>query len=156
MTQSGTPFVPEPYNLRVPATMRGVLMLEVAAELAKTRTWRYMQPLIHLRGQGDSDWAVTMFGSDSPNAIHQVASKEVQFAIVNPGAILALAIRGLGPFAEPIPVRAITILPQWDGLGFAVTPDTGLTTLSQVRDQKYPLRVTLRGQRDHAQHTIIG
>jgi hypothetical protein len=135
--------------------MRGVLMLEVASELAKTRGWRSNQPLIHMRAQGASEWGVTLFGSDSPAAVPMVARKEVQFAIVNPGAILALASRGLGPFPEPVPVRAITILPQWDGLGFAVTPDTGLTTLSQVRDQKYPLRVTLRGQRDHAQHTII-
>ncbi|HEY3117411.1 MAG TPA: hypothetical protein VGK54_11775, partial [Chloroflexota bacterium] len=155
MTQTGTPFVPEPYNLRVPATMRGVLMLECAAELSKTRGWPYVQPLIQMRGQGDTDWAVTMFGSDSPNAVHQVANKEVQFAIVNPGAILALAIRGLGPFPKPVPVRAITILPQYDQLGFAVTPDTGLKTLRDLRDRKFPLRVSLRAQRDHAQHVVI-
>jgi len=151
----GTPFEPPEYTIRTPATMRGVLMLEVAAELAKVKGWSYNQPLVHMRGQGDTAWGVTLFGSDSPEAVHQVARREVDFAIVNPGAILALAIRGLGPFKEPVPVRAITILPQYDQLGFAVTADTGLETLSDLRDRKYPLRVSLRAQRDHAQHVVI-
>jgi TRAP-type uncharacterized transport system substrate-binding protein len=149
------PFVPPAYNLRAPATMRGVLMLEVAAELVKMRSWPHNQPLIHLRAQGAGEWAVTLFGSDSPEAVHQVARKEVQFAIVNPGAILALAIRGLGPFPDPVPVRAVAVLPQYDQLGFAVTEATGLTTLTELRDRRYPLRVTLRAQRDHAQHVVI-
>src|SRR5581483_3883047 len=101
-------FVPPTYNVRSPATMRGVLMLECASELAKTRDWGFSQPLIHMRAQGAGEWGVSLFGSDSPAAVPMVARKEVQFAIVNPGAILALAIRGLGPFSEPIPVRAIT------------------------------------------------
>src|SRR4051794_20067280 len=149
------PFAFSEYTIRTPATMRGVLMLEVAAELAKVKGWAYNQPMIQMRGQGDTDWGVTLFGSDAPGAVHQVARREVDFAIVNPGAILALAIRGLGPFKEPVPVRAITILPQYDQLGFAVTADTGLKTLSDLRDQRYPLRVSLRAQRDHAQHVVI-
>src|SRR5579871_2540033 len=143
------------YSLRAPVAMRGSLMLEVAAELARVASWPHKQPLIQMRAQGADEWAVTLFGSDSPDAVHLVARKEVTFAIVNPGAILALALRGLGPFPEPVPVRTIAVMPQFDQLGFAVTADTGLTTLTQLRDQQYPLKVTLRGQRNHSQHVVI-
>ncbi len=37
MAQTQTRFVPPAYNMRSPATMRGMLMLETASELAKTR-----------------------------------------------------------------------------------------------------------------------
>ena len=143
------------YSLRSPTTMRARLMLEVASDMAGIRTWAHKQPMIHLRAQGADDWALCLFGSDSAEVVHQVASREVTFAIVNPGAVLALALRGVGPYTQPVPVRTITVLPQFDALGFAVNKSTGLRTLADVRRQRYPLRLSLRGQRDHSVLVII-
>jgi TRAP-type uncharacterized transport system substrate-binding protein len=143
------------YTLRSPATMRARLMLEVASELAALRTWPHRQPRIQMRAQGAEEWGVTLFGSDSPNAVHEVARGDVTFAIVNPSAVLALAIRGRGPYKEPVPVRGITVLPQYDQLGFAVHERTGITSFRELRERKYPLRVSVRGQRDHSVLVVI-
>jgi hypothetical protein len=40
-------------------------------------------------------------------------------------------------------------------LAFAVTEKTGLKTFADVRERRYPLRVSMRGQKDHALHPII-
>ncbi|MBM2810986.1 MAG: hypothetical protein HW416_1745 [Chloroflexi bacterium] len=143
------------YSLRAPQSMRARLMLEVASELAAVSAWPHKQPLIHMRAQGAEEWAFTLFGSDSAHVVHQVASGEVNFAIVNPGAILALAIRGLGPYTTPVPVRTIAVLPQFDQLGFAVNASTGLKTLTDVKEQRYPLKLSLRGQMDHSSLVIV-
>ena len=76
-------------------------MLEVASELVDQPQWRYRQARVNLREQGGDGWPIALFGSDSPAAIAQVASGEVQVAMINPAAPLALALRGKGPFREP-------------------------------------------------------
>jgi hypothetical protein len=110
---------------------------------------------VSLRPQGTGDWAVNLIASDGPAAIEQVAHGEVQLAISNPAGYLALAMRGTGPFATPIPLRAITIIPSPDQLAFAVTRRTGLNSLREICEQRCPLRVSMRGQRDHALHPIV-
>lgn len=157
MEQSSGYYVPDTgkYSLRNPHTMRARLMLEVASELAGVRSWPHKQPMIHMRPQGAQEWGICLFGSDSAEVVHQVAKGEVTFAIVNPSAVLALAIRGLGPYKEPIPVRGVTVLPQFDQLGFAVHRRTGLASLTEVRDKRYPLKVSLRGQSDHSVLMLI-
>jgi len=62
---------------------------------------------------------------------------------------------GSAPFNEPIPLRAIAVLPALDQMVFAVKQATGLTTFSDIRARKFPLRVSLRGQPDHSLHVII-
>lgn len=143
------------YTLRNPHTMRARLMLEVASELSGVRAWPHKQPRIQLRAQGAGEWAITLFGSDSAEVVHDVARGDVTFAIVNPSAVLALALRGLGPFKEPVPVRAITVLPQYDQLGFAVHERTGLISFTELRERRYPLRVSVRGQLDHSVLVVI-
>jgi TRAP-type uncharacterized transport system substrate-binding protein len=83
-----------------------------------------------------------------------VARGQADIAICNPGAILAMALHGLGPYQKPIPVRAITVFPQLDRLGFAIAKRTGVTSLTQIKEQQLPLKVSLRGQRDHSVHFI--
>lgn len=39
-------------------------------------------------------------------------------------------------------------------MGFAIAETTGLTSISEIRDKQYPLRVSLRGQRDHSVHLV--
>lgn len=137
-----------------PVTMRSQLMLEAAAHLVGAPNWPERQVRIDFRVQGAEAWRYRFFASDAPNAIEEVASGRADIAICNPGAVLAMALHGSGPFREPIPVRAILVLPQFDQFAFAVTRETGLTSLAEIRDRRYPLRVSLRGQRDHSVHLV--
>ena len=136
-------------------TIRSHLVLEVASELVDRTEWPYRQARITLREQGGEVWPVCLFGSDAPATIDQVARGEVQVAIINPAGPLALALRGKGPFSSPIPVRAITVIPSPDQLAFAVTERTGLKSLHDIRERRFPLRVSMRGQIDHSLHLVV-
>ena len=140
---------------RSPVIMRSKLMLEVAAELVGAGGWNDRQVRIQFREQGGPNWRLCFFASDAPNAVDAVVSGEADIAICNPGGVLAMAMRGKGPFPKPVPVRAIFVLPQFDQLGFAVAGSTGLSSLADLRDRKYPLKVSLRGQRDHSVHLVV-
>ena len=59
------------------------------------------------------------------------------------------------PFKAAIPLRAITIIPSPDQLAFAVTERTGVKSLREIRERRLPLRVSMRGQRDHALHPVV-
>src|SRR5919202_942866 len=143
-----------PRVIRGPVVMRSRLMLEVASELVAAEEWPEKQVRIHFRPQGDERWRLCFFASDAPNAVDAVASGEATFAICNPGGVLAMALRGAGPYKEPIPLRAIMVLPQFDQFGFGMTKESGITSLAQIRERRYPLRVSLRGQRDHSVHLL--
>jgi TRAP-type uncharacterized transport system substrate-binding protein len=65
-----------------------------------------------------------------------------------------MALRGRGPYKQPIPLRSIMVIPQFDQLGFAVSGKTGLRTLADLKRTRYPLKVSLRGQPDHSVHLI--
>ena len=136
-------------------TIRSRLVLEVASELVDQPQWRYRQTRVNLREQGGDGWPIALFGSDSPAAIAQVASGEVQVAMINPAAPLALALRGKGPFRAPIALRAIAVVPSPDQLAFAVTKQTGVHSLRELRERRLPLRVSIRGQMDHSLHLVV-
>jgi TRAP-type uncharacterized transport system substrate-binding protein len=149
-------FFLKPKRMRThPHTTRSRLMLEVSSALVNRRDWPYLQARITLREQGAADWPLTLFASDSPATLHEVAAKKVQFAIINPGMILKLAVLGSAPFKEPMPLRIIAVLPSRDQMVFAVKSDTGLTSFAQIRERRFPLRVSLRGQPDHSLHIIV-
>ena len=136
-------------------TIRSRLVLEVASELVDQTNWKERQVRVSLRQQGADEWPITLFASDGPAAIDQVARGEVQLAIINPAGFLALAARGTGPFAAPLPLRGITVIPSPDQLAFAVTRRTGLKSFREIREERYPLRISLRGQADHALHPVV-
>jgi TRAP-type uncharacterized transport system substrate-binding protein len=143
----------EPYY--PPVTIRSKLMLEVASEIVGIRGWVDRQAKISLRPQGGEQWTLTLFASDAPSGLYAVANGEADFASINPGGPLAMAVRGTGPFQQPLPLRAITVIPSLDQLVFAVTEATGLTSVQDIRDRRYPLRISLRGQRDHSIHFLV-
>ena len=136
-------------------TIRSRLVLEVASEMVDQPEWPNRQARVSLRVQGAEQWAVNMIASDGPAAIDLVARGEIQLAISNPAMYLALAVRGVGPYKNPIPLRAITVIPSPDQLAFAVTEKSGLQSLHEIRARRAPLRISLRGQRDHALHPVV-
>ena len=143
-------------GVRAPVSMRSRLVLEVASELAGTAAWPYKQSRVQLRAQGDDEWHTCWFASDSPVSVDAIANREADIAICNPGAVLSLAYHGTGPYTKAHDYfRAIMVLPQFDQLGFAVAGTTGLNSLADLRDKNYPLRLSLRGQKDHSVHLIV-
>ncbi len=139
----------------MPVTTRSKLMLEVASELSAIDRWPYKQVTIQMREQGAPRWALTLFASDTPDGIDAVVRGEADVAIVNPMEPLTLAYRGTGPYQEPQPVRVITTIPSYDQFAFGVLESTGLQTLTDIREQRYPLRMSLRGQPDHSVHWML-
>ena len=75
--------------------------------------------------------------------------------MINPAAPLALALCGKGPFREPIALRAIAVVPSPDQLAFAVTKQTKVNSLRELRERRLPLRVSIRGQMDHSLHLVV-
>jgi TRAP-type uncharacterized transport system substrate-binding protein len=141
---------------RQTALIRSRFVLETASELVGDDGWPYKQAIVYLREQGAEGWKIGLFGSDSREAIDDVASGRVQIAIVNPSITLAQAYLGTGSFEAPHPwLRAITVLPQFDQLAMGVAAKTGLTSLADIRDRKYPLRISMRGQADHNVHAVV-
>ena len=146
----------KPTRLRThPHTTRSRLMLEVASRLVSRRDFSYLQARISLREQGSAEWPLTLFASDSPATVEEVAAGRVQFAIINPSMMLKLAALGSAPFKAAVPLRVIAVLPSLDHMVFAVKRETGLTTFADIRERKFPLRVSLRAQPDHSLHGII-
>ena len=146
----------KPTRMRThPHTTRSRLMLEVASELVNRRDWPYLQARVSLREQGGNDWPVTLFASDSPATLREVASNKVQFAIINPSMILKMASLGSPPFTEPLHLRTIAVLPSSDQMVFAAAEETGLKSIADIRERRFPLKVSLRGQPDHSLHIII-
>ena len=140
--------------ITVPPIMRSLLMLETVCELVTAKEWRDQQVMILMRPQGAKQWHTRFFASDSPVSVDAVASGEADIAICNPGGVLAMALRGRGPYKKPIPLRSLMVIPQFDQLGFAVSGKTGLKTLGDLKRTRYPLKVSLRGQPDHSVHLI--
>src|SRR6185503_795187 len=113
------------------------------------------QPRINFMRQGSTTPELVLFGGNAPSGISEVAQGDVQLSIVNPSTILSLAYRGTGPFAEPLPVRTLTVLPSHDQFVFGLGGHTGLRSIQDIRDRKYPLKVSVRAQPDHGGHLLI-
>ncbi|MSP39545.1 MAG: hypothetical protein EXR70_13745 [Deltaproteobacteria bacterium] len=98
---------------------------------------------------------MSLFGSDTIEAIEEVARGDVHLATINPSSPLTMAYRGRGPFKEAIPVRAIAVIPTQDQFAFAVSEKTGLKSFMDLLERRYPLRVSLRGQKRHSVHLVV-
>jgi hypothetical protein len=133
------------------------VVLEVAAELVALPDQPLRQAKVLLREQGAAslDWPVRLFGSSTKEGVDAVVARESALAIINPSSALTLAYRGMRPFSAPQPVRAIAVLPSQDELVFAANPKTGLTHFEQIFKERRPLKISVRGQRDHYLHTMM-
>ena len=77
-------------------------------------------------------------------AIRAVAEGEFSLAWVNPSVQLTMAYRGKGPFPKRLPVRTLAVFPSYDVMGFAVHESTGITSISQIKKKRCPLKVSIR------------
>jgi len=130
-------------------------MLELAAGLVAASDQPLRQARVLLREQGTSSWPVCLFASSTYEGLDAVVDGSATIAMLNPSAALTLAYRGTGSYAAPQPVRAVGVIPAADALAFAVAERTGVMRFEEIGERRLPLRVLVRGQRDHAVHQSI-
>jgi TRAP-type uncharacterized transport system substrate-binding protein len=82
------------------------------------------------------------FAADSFAELKGVADGKYTLAWVNPSVAATLAYRGAGPLKEKLPLRVVATFPSYDVMGFAVHKATGITSLSQIAKERYPLRLS--------------
>jgi TRAP-type uncharacterized transport system substrate-binding protein len=138
-----------------PDTIRPRLVFEVASEMMGASDWPYREARVELSSQGDESGIFRLYGANHPDSIQEVADRKLDIGILNPAAILTMAYRGVGAFTQPLPVATIAVLPHYDQLGFAVTRASGITSLDQIREHHYPLRVSVRGSLDASTSLLV-
>ena len=84
------------------------------------------------------------FATGSFREIKAVAEGKFSLAWVNPSVLLTMAYRGKGPFRRRLPLRTIAVFPSYDVMGFAVHESTGITSLSQIKKERFPLKLSTR------------
>lgn len=82
------------------------------------------------------------FAADGFRELKAVAQRKVSLAWINPSVAATMAFKGKGPFSKPLPLRAIAVFPSYDVMGFAVHESIGITSLSQIRKERIPLRLS--------------
>lgn len=141
-----------------PNVTRSRLVLEIASEMAGSAASEvvpaYVQPRVVLR-HAKGGKAATFLGVSTAEGIFAVARREIDLAIINPATVLSVALRGKGIFKEPMPVRAVAVIPSWDQFVFAVRPETGLSSLEDIARRKPKLRILMRGAQDHTLHHMF-
>ncbi len=91
----------------------------------------------------------------SPVLAYAVVRGELEMAMVNPSGFLTQAYRGTGLFSEPLPVRVVANYPSWDRFVYMLHPRTGLTSLSQIKERRYPLRLSIREDPTHSTRALV-
>ncbi len=109
----------------------------------------YLQLSLLPRGKQENCISLA-FAADSFRELKMLAEGKVSMAWINPSASVTLAYRGTGPLRGRIPLRTIAVFPSWDVMGFAVHQSTGLTSLAQIKKERFPLRLSTgpAGKRD--------
>ena len=98
---------------------------------------------LSLRAKSKSGVSLS-FATGSFHEIQAVADGEFSVAWVNPSVLLTMAYRGKGMFAKRLPLRALAVFPSYDVMGFAVRESTGITSLAQIKKERFPLKVSIR------------
>jgi TRAP-type uncharacterized transport system substrate-binding protein len=91
----------------------------------------------------------------SPILAHAVCNNELEAAMINPSGLLTQAYRGTGLFPQPLPVRIIAVYPSLDHFVYLIHPRTGLKSLAEIKEKKYPLRLSIREDATHSTRVLL-
>lgn len=72
-----------------------------------------------------------------------IAEGKVDMAITSPDWLVRLAVEGKPPFEKPLPLKLLAVFPHDDRMAFAVRKSTGLRSFSDLRERKYPLKISM-------------
>ncbi len=103
-----------------------------------SRLGYYLKLSLLPRGK-QGDCISLSFAADSFRELKLLAEGKVSLAWINPSASVTLAYKGTGPLRGRIPLRVIAVFPSWDVVGFAVHESTGIRSLTQIKEERFPL-----------------
>ncbi|MBM2811894.1 MAG: hypothetical protein HW416_2653 [Chloroflexi bacterium] len=126
-----------------PVAARSLFVLEPIADMMQPRIFTEILAKVQIGAPSGKGPTFTASGSSSIEALWQVGRHEIDMAVANPSAVLTMAYRGAGPFKEPMDVRVVATIPSIDWLGIAVAESTGLNSLAEVKERKFPLKLSL-------------
>lgn len=105
-------------------------------------------------GSGEEFRPWLRMATGSPILAHQVAKGGIEMAMINPSALLTQAYRGIGLFSAPLPLRIIAVYPTVDQFVFAIHPRTGMRSLRDVKEARYPLQVSVKEDPTHSTRVL--
>jgi hypothetical protein len=82
------------------------------------------------------------FAADGFRELQVVSRGKLSVAWINPSVAATMAYRGKGLFSSRQPIRTIAVFPSYDVMAFAVHESTGITSLAQISQERFPLRVS--------------
>jgi TRAP-type uncharacterized transport system substrate-binding protein len=128
----------EPVKLSIAATSKRV---DIASVVALTF---FNNAQLPRRSQLDvaMGWRDSELGGTGPAIL--VDKKKYDFGFGNPVGLSRMAYLGVGFYKKKIPLRAIGVFPTWDRLIFAVHKDSGIESLEDIKQKRYPLRISTR------------
>lgn len=106
-------------------------------------------------GSGEQFRPWLRMSTGSPILAHDVVRGSIEMAMVNPSGFLTQAYRGTGLFKEPLPVRIVAVYPSWDRYVHVIHPRTGLKSLAEIKEKKYPLRLSIREDATHSTRVLL-
>ncbi len=106
-------------------------------------------------GTGESFAPWLRIATGAPHLAYAVADGSLEMAFVNPSGLLTQAYRGTGMFSKPLPVRVVASYPSWDRFVYLIHPRTGITSLAQVKERRYPLKMSIREEKNHSTRVLI-
>ncbi len=86
---------------------------------------------------------------------YAVDQGDLDVAAMNPSAFLSMAYRGTGPYTRALPLRTVAVMPSLDVMLFAVSEKTGITSIADIKDKQYPLKVSIRRSAVHGTRFVV-
>jgi TRAP-type uncharacterized transport system substrate-binding protein len=136
--EKGESSMNEPVKLSIAATSKRVDIANVVAHTF----FKHVQLPRKSQLRVAMGWRDSELGGTGPALL--VDRKQYDFAFGNPVGLSRMAYLGCGFYKKKIPLRAIGVFPTWDRLVFAVDKDSGIQSIEDIKEQKYPLRVSTR------------
>jgi hypothetical protein len=106
-------------------------------------------------GSGENFRPQLRLATGSAVMAHAVAKGDIEMAFINPSAMLTQAYRGVGVFKRPLPLRIIASYPSEDRFVFAIRARLGFRSLHDVKNARYPLKISLREDPTHSSVVLI-
>ena len=138
---------------------RALMLWEIGLHIAGNPNTPYYGPrdMCIAVGSGSNEtfkpWLRMSTGS--PILAHAVCRNELEAAMINPSGLLTQAYRGTGIFAEKLPVRIVAVYPSLDHFVYLIHPRTGLKSLAEIKEKKYPLRLSIREDATHSTRVLV-
>jgi len=86
---------------------------------------------------------------------YAVDQGDLDVAAINPSAFLSMAFRGTGPYTRELALRTIAVMPSLDVMLFAVSEKTGVGSIPEIKEKKYPLNVSIRRSAVHGTRFVV-